>query len=133
MGRKATSGNPTEVAAAMEHAMNLRIAQRLVGKPDVWTVSVGTAETDQAQIAAANKEWGVCPSHLDGRMVSILTEMTTNNAMLNKAMHYRSYGNVFGNLCGAMYGGHAGGTEGTAILQTAYNIEGARLYGSCWH
>ncbi len=75
---------------------------------------------------------GSPPSHLDGRMVSILTEMTTNNAMLNKSMHYRAYGNVFGNLCGAIYGGHAGGAEGTLVLQTAYNIEGACLYGSCW-
>ena len=119
MGRKATSQNPTEVAAAMEHAMNLRDAQRLVGKPDVWTVSVGTAESAQAQIAAGNPVWGVRQSHLDGRMVSILTEMTTNNAMLNKSLHYRSYGNVFGNLCGAIFGGHAGGTEGTLVLQTA--------------
>ncbi len=132
MGRKATSQSPTEVAAAMEHAMNLRDAQRLVGKPDVWTVSVGTAETDQAQIAAANPAWGVRQSHLDGRMVSILTEMTTNDAMLNKSLHYRSYGNVFGNLCGAIFGGHAGGTEATAVLQTAYNIQGACLYGSNW-
>ena len=132
MGRKATSQSPTEVAAAMEHAMNLRDAQRLVGRPDVWTVSVGTAESAQAQIAAGNPVWGVRQLHLDGRMVSILTEMTTNNAMLNKSLHYRSYGNVFGNLCGAIFGGHAGGTEGTLVLQTAYNIEGACLYGSCW-
>ena len=110
----------------------LRDAQRLVGRPDVWTVSVGTAESAQAQIAAGNPVWGVRQSHLDGRMVSILTEMTTNNAMLNKSLHYRSYGNVFGNLCGAIFGGHAGGTEGTLVLQTAYNIEGACLYGSCW-
>lgn len=132
MGRKVTSNAPTEVAAAMEHAMNLRDAQRLVGRPDVYTVSVGTAETDQAQIAAANPAWGVRPQHLDGRMVSILTEMTTNNPMLNKSLHYRSYGNVFGNLAGAIYGGYAGGPEGTLILQTAYNIEGACLYGSVW-
>jgi hypothetical protein len=116
----------------MEHAMNLRDAQRLVGRPDVYTVSVGTAETDQAQIAAANPSWGVRPQHLDGRMVSILTEMTTNSQMLNKSFHYRSYGNVFGNLAGAVYGGYAGGIEGTLILQTAYAIEGACLYGSIW-
>ena len=132
MGRKVTSNAPTEVAAAMEHAMNLRDAQRLVGRPDVYTVSVGTAETDQAQIAAANPSWGVRPQHLDGRMVSILTEMTTNSQMLNKSFHYRSYGNVFGNLAGAVYGGYAGGIEGTLILQTAYAIEGACLYGSIW-
>jgi hypothetical protein len=132
MGNKATSGAPSEIAASMEHAMNLREAARLVGKPDVYTVSVGTAETDQAQIAAANPEWGVRPSHLDGRMVSILTEMSTNNSMLNKSLHYRSYGNIAGNLAGAIYGGFAGGAEGTAILQAAYVIEGACLYGTQW-
>ena len=132
MGEKITSGSPSEVAGSMEHAMNLRDAQRLVGKPDVYTVSVGTAETDEAQIAAANKEWGVRPSHLDGRMVSILTEMSTSYSMLNRSYHYRSYGNVAGNLAGAIYGGFAGGAEGTLVLQTAYNIEGACLYGTQW-
>lgn len=132
MGRKVTSNAPTEIAAAMEHAMNLRDAQRLAGRPDVYTVSVGTAETDQAQIAAAAPSWGVRPQHLDGRMVSILTEMTTNHSMTNKSLHYRTYGNVFGNLAGAIYGGYAGGPEGTLILQTAYNIQGACLYGSMW-
>lgn len=132
MGVKAKSGAPSEIAAAMEHAMNLRDAQRLTGRADIYTVSVGTAETDQAQIAAANAEWGVRPSHLDGRMTSILTEMTTSYPMLNKSLHYRSYGNVAGNLCGAIYGGHAGGAEGTAILQAAYVIQGACLYGSQW-
>lgn len=132
MGEKIASGTAREIAGAMEHAMNLRQALRLAGKPDVYTVSVGTAETDQAQIAAASPEWGVRPSHLDGRMVSILTELTTTDTMLNKAVHYRTYGNIFGNLCGAIYGGFAGGAEGTAVLQTAYNIQGACLYGSQW-
>ncbi|MEG1823440.1 MAG: monomethylamine:corrinoid methyltransferase [Cloacibacillus sp.] len=132
MGVKIRSNSPSEVAGAMEHAMNLRDAMRLVGKPDIYSVSVGTAESDQAQIAAANKEWGVRPSHYDGRMVSILTELTTNDAMLNKSFHYRAYGNVFGNLCGAIYGGYAGGVEATAILQTVYNIQGACLYGAQW-
>jgi len=132
MGNKIRSSSPLEIAGAMEHAMNLRDAMRLVGKPDIYSVSVGTAESNGAQIAAANKEWGVRPSHYDGRMVSILTELTTNDAMLNKAMHYRSYGNVFGNLCGAIYGAYAGGVEGTAVLQTVYNIQGACLYGAQW-
>lgn len=132
MGEKIHSGGPDELAASMEHAMNLRQAMRLIGKPDMYTVSVGTAETDQAQLAAASPEWGVRPSHLDGRLVSILTELTTSNAMLNKAYHYSSYGNVFGNLCGALYGGYAGGAEGTAILQTIYCIQGACLYGAQW-
>ena len=56
MGRKATSQNPTEVAAAMEHAMNLRDAQRRVGKPDAWTVPVGTAESAPAQVAAGTPD-----------------------------------------------------------------------------
>lgn len=132
MGDKATSGAPSEIAASMDHAMNIRTASRLVGKPDVYTVSVGTAETDQAQIAVANPDWGIRPSHLDGRMVSILTEMSTNDPMLNKAFHYRSYGNIAGNLAGAIYGGFAGGAEGTAVLQAAYVIQGACLYGTQW-
>jgi methylamine--corrinoid protein Co-methyltransferase len=126
LGRDLVSHHPIELGGCMHHAMSLREAARLVGRPDVWFVAVGTAESDMAQIAVTNKEWGVRPG--DGRLVGSITEMETNNAMLNKAVHYAQTGCLAGCLSGAIYGGYAGGAEGTAVLQTAYHLHGLMVH-----
>jgi methylamine--corrinoid protein Co-methyltransferase len=126
MGMDLISHHPIELGGCLHHAMELREAARLVGRPDVFFVAVGTAESDMAQIAVSNKEWGVRPG--DGRLVGSITEMMTNNAMLNKATHYQQFGCLSGCLSGAIYGGYAGGAEGTAIMQTAYHLQGLMVY-----
>lgn len=126
MGMKIKSGGPLELGGCIEHAMNLREAARLVGRPGMFFVAVGTAEADAAQIAVSNPSWGVRPS--DGRLVGSITEMMTNNSMLNKAAHYQQYGSFGGSLTGAIYGGYAGGAEGTAILQAAYHLKGLLVH-----
>ena len=126
LGRDLVSHHPIELGGTMHHAMGLREAARLVGRPDVWFVAVGTAESDMAQIAVTNKEWGVRPG--DGRLVGSITEMETNNAMLNKTVHYQQLGCLSGCLSGAIYGGYAGGAEGTAIMQTAYHLHGLMVH-----
>ncbi len=128
MGRAIQSRTPWEIAGSMEHAMNLRHAARLAGVPGVFMVAVGTAETDVAQIAVSDPAWGVRPS--DGRLVGSITEMMTNNAMLNKGAHYQMYGSFSGNLTGAIYGAYAGGAEGTAVMETAYHLKGLLVH-SC--
>lgn len=126
MGRKIKSPTPSELGGCVMHAMSLREAARLVGRPGVWFVAVGTAESDMAQIGVSNDEWGV--RHTDGRLSPIITEFMTNNSMLNKAVHYQINGNISGLLAGAIYGGYAGGPEGTAVLQTSYNILGLMMH-----
>ncbi|MEL7563459.1 MAG: monomethylamine:corrinoid methyltransferase [Dehalobacterium sp.] len=126
LGRDLVSHHPIEIGGCMHHAMGLREAARLVGRPDAWFVAVGTAESDMSQIAVTNKEWGIRPG--DGRLVGSITEMETNNAMLNKAVHYEQSGCLAGCLSGAIYGGYAGGAEGTAIMQTAYHIHGLMVH-----
>ena len=126
MGRKITSHFPSEIGGCMHHAMGLREAARLVGRPDAFLIAVGTAESDMSQIAVSNKEWGIRPN--DGRLVGSITEMMTNNAMLNKAVHYQQFGCLAGCLSGAIYGGYAGGPEGTAVMQTAYHLHGLMVH-----
>jgi len=120
LGSKIVSPTPLELGGSMMHAMNLRDAARLVGRPNVWFIAVGTAESDMAQIGVSNDQWGV--RHTDGRLAPVLTEFITSNAMLNKAVYFQMNGNISGLLAGAIYGGYAGGAEGTAVLQTAYHL-----------
>lgn len=126
MGQKIVSGLPQELGGAMEHAMSLREATRLVGRPGIFLVAVGTAESAGAQISVSNPEWGV--RRTDSRLVGSLTEFMTNNAMMNKAVHYQQYGCFAGSLTGAIFGGYAGGAEGTAVLETAYHLKGLLVH-----
>lgn len=126
MGMNIKSGSPTEMAGVMEHAMLLRNAAKMVGRPGLFLVAVGTAQSDTGQIAVSNEEWGVRPT--DGRLIGVLTELKTDNQLLNKVAHCKQYGNTIGCLTGAIYGGYSGGAEGTAILETAYHLVGLTIY-----
>lgn len=128
IGMKIKSGNPVEIGGSMEHAMSLREAARLVGKPGIFLVAVGTAESDFSQIAVSNEDWGVRTT--DSRLVGSVTELMTNNMMINKAIHYQQYGCYSGSLTGALYGGYAGGAEGTAVVQAAYHLKGLMVHQS---
>lgn len=127
MGRKIKSGSPSELGGCVMHAMNMREAARLVGRPGVWFIAVGTAESDMSQIAVSNDMWGI--RHTDGRLVAAITEFITNAQMLNKAVHYQMNGNISGCLNGPIFGGYAGGIVGTAIIQIAYHLMGLLVYG----
>jgi len=126
MGLKIKSGTPTELAGVAQHAMSLRQAARLAGRPGLFLVAVGTAQSDTGQIAVSNDEWGVRPS--DGRLIGVLTELKVDNELLNKVVHCMQFGSFIGCLSGAIYGGYAGRAEGTLILETAYHLLGLTVY-----
>lgn len=126
LGRNITSGTPSEMVGVMEHAMLLRNATKLVGRPGLFLVAVGTAQSDVGQVAVSNNEWGVRSS--DGRLIGVLTEMKTDNELLNKVAHCKQFGCAIGCLTGAIYGGYAGGAEGTAVLETAHHLVGLTVY-----
>ena len=128
MGRPMTSHFPLELGGSMRHAMTLRETARLAGRPEVFFVAVGTAESDMAQISVSNDQWGVRAG--DGRLCGAITEFMTNNQMLNKAVHYQQMGNLCGILPGAIFGGYGGGAEGTSVLQVAYHLQGLMVYGA---
>lgn len=64
----------------------------------------------------------------DGRLIGVLTEMKTDNELLNKVAHCKQFGCAIGCLTGAIYGGYAGGAEGTAVLETAHHLVGLTVY-----
>jgi hypothetical protein len=126
MGLKIQSGTPTEMAGVVEHAMTLRQAAKLAGRPGLFLVAVGTAQSDTGQIAVSNDDWGVRAS--DARLIGALTEFKIDDELLNKIAHCMQFGCFIGCLSGAIYGGYAGGPEGTAILETAYHLVGLTIY-----
>jgi len=126
MGLKIKAKSPTELAGSMEHAMSLREAAKLVGRPGVFLVAAGTAESDVGQISISNSQWGVRTS--DSRLVGGLTELKIDNALLNRVAHYQQFGCFTGSLTGPIYGGYAGRAEGTAVLQVAYHLMGLMVH-----
>ncbi|MGB3905093.1 MAG: monomethylamine:corrinoid methyltransferase [Anaerolineae bacterium] len=126
MGLKIKAKTPTELAGSIEHAMSLRQAAKLVGRPGIFLVAAGTAESDVGQISISHSDWGVRTT--DSRLVGGLTELKIDNALLNKAAHYQQFGCFTGSLTGPIYGGYAGRAEGTAILQVAYHLMGLLVH-----
>ncbi len=126
MGLKIKAKTPSELAGSMEHAMSLREAARLVGRPGVFLVAAGTAESDVGQVSVSQSPWGVRTT--DSRLVGGLTELKVDNALLNKVAHYQQFGCFTGSLTGPIFGGYAGRAEGTAVLQVAYHLMGLLVH-----
>ncbi|MFW9992490.1 MAG: monomethylamine:corrinoid methyltransferase [Candidatus Odinarchaeota archaeon] len=129
-GMPIRSGYPTELKGSVAHAMMFREAARRVGRPGIFLKSVGTAESDAAQIAASNPEWG--ERLTDGRFVASVTELKVNNSLLNKMVHFHTYGCFVGALVGPIMGGYAGGPEGTAIVGVAYHLQALMVNQAHW-
>ncbi len=126
MGLRVKAKTPTELAGSIEHAMSLRQAAKLEGRPGIFLVAAGTAESDTGQISISNSDWGVRTT--DSRLVGALSELKIDNALLNKVAHYQQFGCFTGSLTGPIYGGYAGRAEGTAILQVAYHLMGLLVH-----
>jgi len=115
------TGGPSEVLGAVAHTMMIREAARRVGRPGMFLVSVATAATDGAQIAASNPEWGERLS--DGRFVGALAELKVDYSLLRKMVHFHQYGCFVSTLSGPIVGGYTG-TEGATVLGVAYHLQG---------
>lgn len=130
-GHLIESGGPTEISGCIQHITNQKMAARLLGRPGIFMVAVGTAEHDSGQIAVSNNEWGVQKS--DSRLVGSLTEFKTADTLLNRALHYAQYGCFTGSLTGPIYGGWCGGSEGTAVTLVAYSLIGLVIHGAIFN
>ncbi len=127
-GHLIQSAGPTEISGCIQHIYNQRLAAKLVGRPGVFMVAVGTAEHDSGQIAVSDNDWGVRTT--DARLVGSLTEFKTANTLLNRVIHYAQYGCYTGHLTGAIFGGWCGGAEGTAVTTVAYTLIGRVIHGA---
>ncbi|MEM4001690.1 MAG: monomethylamine:corrinoid methyltransferase [Saccharolobus sp.] len=122
LGRPVKSKGPTDVGAAMAHAMKIREAVRRVGRPGLYLADVQSALSDTAQIAVSNPDWGV--RYTDGRMVGTLAELKIDYGGLNRMINFHQNGYIVMALFGPMVGGYAGKVETTAIVAVAEHLMG---------
>ena len=130
-GHLIESAGPMEISGSIHHIYNQKMAARLLGRPGIFMVAVGTSEHDVGQISVSNEQWGV--QKTDARLVGGLTEFKTANTLLNRSMHYAQYGYYTGHLTGPIYGGWCLGSEGTAITLVAYSLIGLVVHGAIFN
>jgi hypothetical protein len=130
-GNLIESAGPMEISGSIQHIYNQKMAARLLGRPGIFMVAVGTSEHDVGQIAVSNEQWGV--QKTDARLVGGLTEFKTAGTLLNRSVHYAQYGYYTGHLTGPIYGGWCLGAEGTAVTIVAYSIIGLVVHGAIFN
>ncbi len=117
---------PSEVMGSVAHTMLVKEAARRIGRPGIFTISVATAPTDAAQIAASHPQWGKWVT--DGGFVGALAELKVDYDLLRKMLHFHHYGQFVSALTGPLLGGYCGGPEGTAIIAIAYHLQGLLVH-----
>ena len=117
---------PSEVMGSVAHTMLVKEAARRVGRPGIFTISVATAPSDAAQIAASHPQWGKWVT--DGGFIGALAELKVDFDLLRKMLHFHHYGSFVSALTGPLLGGFAGGPEGTAIVGIAYHLQGLLVH-----
>ena len=116
-------GSPLEIYGAIRAVGLARQALSRAGKPGLPIMNcISTASSAIATIAASQPQFGLRPS--DGWLCGTIAEMKVDYGVLSKGAYLLSWGANVGSEAGPVLGGYAGGPEGTALVNTAYNILG---------
>jgi hypothetical protein len=122
-GMRIASGSPLEVYGAIRAVGLARQALSRAGKPGLPIMNcISTASSAIATIAASQPQFGLRPS--DGWLCGTIAEMKVDYGVLSKGAYLLSWGANVGAETAPVLGGYAGGPEGTALVNTAYNIMG---------
>lgn len=120
-GKFIRTGMPSEILGAAVYIMRIKEGLRRVGRPGLFTLGGGTAQSDVGQLSISPAEWGCQPT--DIRFVPTISELKIDKSALNRMVHYHQDGFIPGSLVGPLYGAYAG-VEGTAIIGIASHIQG---------
>jgi hypothetical protein len=122
-GMRIVGGSPLEIYGAIRTVGLARQALSRAGKPGLPIMNcISTASSAIATIAASQPQFGLRPS--DGWLCGTIAEMKVDYGVLAKGAYLLSWG---ANICSEtapVLGGYAGGPEGTALVNTAYNVLG---------
>ena len=123
-GARIVGGSPLEIYGAIRAVGLARQALSRAGKPGLPIMNcISTASSAIATIAASQPQFGLRPS--DGWLCGTIAEMKVDYGVLSKGAYLLSWGANVGSEAGPVLGGYAGGPEGTALVNTAYNILGS--------
>jgi len=122
-GVRIAGGSPLEIYGAIRAVGLARQALTRAGKPGLPIMNcISTASSAIATIAASQPQFGLRPS--DGWLCGTIAEMKVDYGVLSKGAYLLSWGANVGSETAPVLGGYAGGPEGTALVNTAYNIMG---------
>jgi methylamine--corrinoid protein Co-methyltransferase len=131
-GISITAGAPTEFYAAVLGLQTALGALRRAGRPGLPIFNLQpTPAVAVTNIAASAPQFG--NRLTDAWLCGTLAEMKVNHDTLNKVAYLHASGANVAAESGPMLGGYAGGSEGFAILCTAYLIMGQLVHKAHLH
>jgi len=116
MGREIRANSPLEIVASWQEARLGQEAARRSGRPGIARMCVEMSITDAGHLSAISRG-GFSPA--DVHVVPMISELKTNNELLNKIAHSHEQNGVILGFYNPILGGLGGGSEGVAILITA--------------
>lgn len=130
-GRDIIADTLLEVKAVQRDSATAREAVRLAGRPGMHIGDAATAMTAIGKISASDPVNGLRPS--DGRLVSQMCELKTNDDQLARVPHLLQYGSPMIGLMTPLTGGIGGGPETMAILSVAEFLLGVVCHFVSYH
>jgi methylamine--corrinoid protein Co-methyltransferase len=115
-GQEIRTKSPLEILAAWEEVDLTRQARELAGRPGIATTGIMISVSDLANLSATSSS-AVLPG--DMNTFGIISELKTNNDILNKLTHILMIEGIVDPYANPIYGGLGGGIEGQAVLLTA--------------
>ena len=115
-GQEIRTKSPLEILAAWEEVDLMRQARELAGRPGIATTGIMISVSDLGNLSASSSP-AVLPR--DMHTFGIISELKTNNDILNKLTHILMIEGIVDPYANPIYGGLGGGVEGQAVLLTA--------------
>jgi methylamine--corrinoid protein Co-methyltransferase len=115
-GQEIRTKSPLEILAAWEEIDLMRQARELAGRPGIATTGIMISVSDLGNLSASSSP-AVLPN--DMHTFGIISELKTNNDILNKLTHILMIEGIVDPYANPIYGGLGGGVEGQAVLLTA--------------
>ena len=115
-GQEIRTKSPLEILAAWEEIDLMRRARELAGRPGIATTGIMISVSDLGNLTATSSP-AVLPN--DMHTFGIISELKTNNDILNKLAHIQMIEGIVDPYANPIYGGLGGGVEGQAVLLAA--------------
>ncbi len=112
-GRKIRARSPLEVISSWQEARLVQESAKQADREGISVMGVEMAMSDLGHLSAISRG-GYRPS--DTHIVALISEMKTNNELLNKVAHSLHQDGVILGFYNPILGGLGGGGEGVAVL-----------------
>ena len=116
-GNEIRTRSPLEILAANEEISRFRNIAQIVGRPGLHYLGIVNSVSDIGQLSA-----GKWLNRGDGHAIGIISELKTDNSILNKVTYGVLSDIMLAPYANPIYGGLGGGLEGQIVLMVAEMI-----------